>query len=81
MCFQQTLSQIKAIKLFAPSQANVFSRLRDAESIIETNQHPRRTRILPLDDLAIFLGGIRNELRLAAGAESVAVGVSDCVGQ
>lgn len=64
-------------QLFAPTQTpSAFSKIADADMIMEMNQRPRRTRMasINLDDLAALLGQPGGEfIRIspAAGSECV----------
>jgi len=75
------------VKLFAPAHGpSSFSRIKDAERIIEENRRPaRRTRIVRLEDLAALLSPSGEDsgdmLRPNPSVGAVTIGIPDCVGQ
>lgn len=73
------------IQLFAPAHGpSSFSRIKDAERIMEENRRPAR-RMVRLEELAALLGPSGgdggNMLRTNPGVGSVTIGMPDCVGQ
>jgi WD40 repeat protein len=77
----------RATQLFAPTHGpSSFSKIKDAERIMEENRRPaRRTQMVRLEDLAALLspsGQVGGEtIRMDPSVGSVAIGIPDCVGQ
>ncbi|KAF9534294.1 WD40-repeat-containing domain protein [Crepidotus variabilis] len=70
------------VKLFAPARLpSRFSKMDDADSIIETNQIMRRTRVVSLGSLRAMLGDSAIQVAPGVDIENIRVGVPDCTNQ